>query len=115
MNLRLLPPAASLNWLLVAENLADAPNWSQFLLNHEPGSDRYRFEDVAQQVATELGIQLADCRRMCKRGSCAFEYNFGTDEGKIKSHHGRVAEMLGLNNETPVAVEAPVEAERIAG
>ena len=104
MKLSLIPPASFLNWILVAEDLSDPSDWSQFLLNHGPDSERFRFERVVQQTASECNLSLSAYRLLCKRGTCAFEYAWETGEPELRQHALRVGELLGLE----VTDQAPV-------
>ncbi len=94
MKLKLVSPRASLYWTIVAEELQDPGNWSVFLLNHGPDTDRYEFEQVAHQTAGERNIVLTPYRLMCKRGMCTLEYGGETDPAAMMDHARSVADLL---------------------
>lgn len=109
MKLKLLAPVSTRNWMLVAEGLVDPANWSIFLLNHGPDTDRYRFESTVQQVSAEKNAILNCYRLMCGRSLCAFEYAWQTTPAAAKAHAERVAELLSTDIELP---EDPFPMER---
>ena len=101
MKLKLLMPASSLNWMLLAEDLNDPADWSQFLLNHGPDTDRYRLEEAVQKASAEHQVVLSAYRLLCKRGQLGLEYAWQCDPRKVKAHAQRVAELLSTDIETP--------------
>ena len=109
MKLKLLAPASTRNWMLVAEGLVDPDNWSIFLLNHGPDTDRFRFESTVQQVSAETNAILNSYRLMCGRSLCAFEYAWQTPLAAVRSHAVRVAELLSIDIELP---ESPLPFQR---
>jgi hypothetical protein len=94
MKLKLVSPRSSLYWTIVAEELLDPTNWSVFLLNHGPETDRYQFEQAAQPVASESKIVLTPYRLMCRRGMCTLEYSDEADRAAVMAHARRVADLL---------------------
>lgn len=94
MKLTLSSPSSFLHWMLIAEGLQDPADWSIFLLNHGPETERYRFEEAVQRASDETDLALATYRLMCKRGVCAMEYSRAATVDLIKAHANRVAELL---------------------
>ncbi len=106
MKLTLLQPKGSLNWMLVAEEMSDPANWNQFLLNHGPDTERFQFESAAEKAAAEHTVTLTPYRLMCKRGLCGLEYDWKSEEPKIRAHARKVGEQLGV--EIQIAGSQPV-------
>jgi hypothetical protein len=111
MKLKLISPRSSLYWTIVAEELQDPGNWSVFLLNHGPDTERYEFEQVAHQTAGERNLVLTPYRLMCKRGICTLEYRGDTDPAAIKAHARCVADLL----QTPLDLSEALLAPRRTG
>ena len=110
MKLKLLAPAGSLNWMLLSEELNDPADWSQFLLNHGPGTDRYCLEEAVQKASGEHQVVVIAYRLLCKRGQSGLEYAWQSDPRKVKAHALRVAELLGTDIQTPDAEAARLRA-----
>lgn len=102
MRLELHPPCGPLNWMLIARELEDPANWSVFLPNHGPDTDRYRFEEAAKQASGEQSVSLAAYRLLCEPTICSLEYFWSTNLSDIKQHALRVAQLLSLNIEVPI-------------
>ena len=111
MKLKLVSPRASLYWTIVAEELQDPGNWSVFLLNHGPDTERYEYEQVAHRVAGERNLVLTPYRLMCRRGMCTLEYGGETDPAAILAHARRVADLL----HTPLDLNEVELAPRLFG
>jgi hypothetical protein len=94
MKLKLVSPHSSLYWTIVAEELEDPSNWSVFLLNHGPETDRYQFEQAAQQASPDGKIVLTPYRLKCRRGMCTLEYGDEADRTAVMAHARRVADLL---------------------
>jgi hypothetical protein len=111
MKIKLVSPHSSLYWTIVAEDLQDPSNWSVFLLNHGAETDRYHFEQAAQQVSAERNMVLTPYRLMCKRGICTLEYGGETDPAAVMGHARRVADLLS----TPLDMCEVLLAPRLTG
>lgn len=101
MRLKLIAPARMWYWMITADELQDPGNWSVFLLNHGPGTDRYIFEAAVMQASVEKSVALNSYRLGCKRGLCSLEYYRGSEPAAIRAHAQRVAEILSTNIEMP--------------
>jgi hypothetical protein len=101
MKLELMEPVRAWNWMLVASELQDPANWSVFLLNHGPDTQRYHFEAAVQQASSEKNVSLTPFRLKCQKGLCTLEYPWGANSQAVKAHAQRVAEILAMDIELP--------------
>jgi hypothetical protein len=112
MILKLLPPSGSLNWLLVAQELNDPSNWSVFLLNHGAETERFRFEQVAQELAV-APVTLTPYRLKCKMGTCTLEYGWDAEYDRIRKHAIAVAGKLEMELLLPEPGQVPIRAQAL--
>ena len=95
MIIKLFQPPTT-NWILIAEQLDDPPTWDRFIPSHTATSERWRFDCLAKDTATDFQVKVKPCKEMLKRGTSVFEYDWETAEGDILCHAMQVADMLGV-------------------